>query len=284
MLRQGALEKSTWLKKVRKFRFMKSISVEVKGSVLILSLHRPDLKNAMNSEMMLEVPEALKAIDSKIRAVILRGSGEFFCAGGDLNWMKAGATKTPQENEADTLILAKMIRALDECPVPVITQVKGGAFGGGVGLVAASDIVIAEESSIFSLSEVKLGLIPATIGPLVMRKIGLSHARRLYLTGKRFGAHEAKAIGLIHEVVPAGSLLSVTNDYLKELETAGPEAVREAKKLIREMQGEDLWTPDIAEKTSKVLSRVRIGSEAQAGISAFLNRQSPPWKKSLTES
>lgn len=238
----------------------------------------------MSAEMMLELRESFSKIDSDLRAIVLRGSGEFFCAGGDLNWMKASVTKTPKENEEDTLVLAKMIRAIDECPIPVITQVKGGAFGGGVGLVAASDIVIAEETAVFSLSEVKLGLIPATIGPIVMRKIGLSEARRLYLTGKRFQAAEAKNIHLIHEVVPVGSLLSVTNDYLRELETAGPEAVRSAKKLIREIMGDDLWSADISEKTSKILSQIRIGKEAQSGIQAFLNREAAPWKKSLLES
>lgn len=251
---------------------------------MTLSLNRPQVKNAMSAEMMTEIRQALAKIGDDVRVVVLRGVGDFFCAGGDLNWMKSSITKSPKENEDDALNLAKMVRALDECPVPVIAQVKGGAFGGGVGLVAASDIVIAEESSQFSLSEVKLGLIPATIGPIVMRKIGLSQARRLYLTGKRFNAHEAKAIGLIHDVVPGGNLLTVTQDYLREFESAGPEAVRAGKKLIREMQGSNLWDPEVSEKTSKILSKIRIGAEAQAGIQAFLNRQPAPWKKSLTES
>ena len=243
-----------------------------------MTLNRPEVKNAMTVEMMDEMREAIESVSHSIRAVVIKGAGEFFCAGGDLNWMKSSIQKSKKENEADALKLAKMIRALDECPVPVITQVKGGAFGGGVGVVAASDIVIAEENAMFSLSEVKLGLIPATIGPLVMRKIGLSEARRLYLTGKRFSAKEAKAIHLVHEVVPAGSLLSVTNDYLRELESSGPEAVRTAKKLIREMMGTDLWKNDIAETTSRILSEIRIGPEAQSGMDAFFNRKPAPWK------
>lgn len=263
---------------------METIVVEQKGSVLTVTLNRPDVKNAMSAEMMTEIRQAFSDISIDVRAVVVRGQGDFFCAGGDLNWMKSSVTKTPQENEADALNLAKMVRAMDECPVPVITQVKGGAFGGGVGLVAASDIVIAEESAMFSLSEVKLGLIPATIGPIVMRKIGLSHARRFYLTGKRFNAHEARHIHLVHEVVPQGGLLSVTNDYLRELETAGPEAVRAGKSLIRQMQGSSLWDPAISETTSKILSKIRIGAEAQSGIQAFLDRKPAPWKKSLTES
>lgn len=263
---------------------MKTIEVEKRGRLITVTLNRPDVKNAMSAEMMTEIRAAFSQIDAETRAIVLKGAGDFFCAGGDLNWMKSSITKSPKENEEDTLNLAKMVRAVDECPVPVITQVKGGAFGGGVGIVAASDIVIAEEPAMFSLSEVKLGLIPATIGPIVMRKIGLSQARRLYLTGKRFPAVEAKAIGLIHEVVPAGSLLSVTQDYLRELESSGPQAVRTAKKLIRELQGMPLWDPAVTEQTSKILSEIRIGKEAQEGISAFLNRQKPSWKQALTES
>jgi methylglutaconyl-CoA hydratase len=259
----------------------KFIQTEIKGSVFFLILQRPDVKNAMNVEMMDEIREAISSVSDSIRAVVLKGAGEFFCAGGDLNWMKSSMTKSKKENEDDALKLAKMVRALDECPVPVITQVKGGAFGGGVGLVAASDIVIAEESALFSLSEVKLGLIPATIGPLVMRKIGISEMRRLSLTGKRFNAHDAKAIHLIHEVVPAGSLLTVTNDYLRELESSGPEAVRTGKKLIRDMMGTDLWKNDVAEITSRILSEIRIGKEAQAGMDAFLNKKPAPWKTPL---
>lgn len=257
------------------------IQTETRNSVFILTLNRPDVKNCMNAEMMTEIREAMASVHADIRAVVIKGTGSFFCAGGDLNWMKSSLTKSKKENEADALNLAKMIRALDECPVPVITQVKGGAFGGGVGLVAASDIVIAEENSLFSLSEVKLGLIPATIGPMVMRKIGVSEARRLYLTGKRFNAKEAKALHLVHEVVPAGSLLTVTNDYLKELESSGPEAVRTAKKLIRDMMGESLWSEDIAEKTSKILSEIRVGEEAQEGMNAFFAKRAPQWKASL---
>ena len=261
----------------------KFIKKKKKGSVLWVSLHRPEVKNAMNVEMMEELTTIFSSIDADLRVVVLRGSGDFFCAGGDLHWMKSSVTKSKSENEADALKLAKMIRTLDECPIPVLTQVKGGAFGGGVGLVAASDVVIAEEGATFSLSEVKLGLIPATIGPLVMRKIGVSEARRLYLTGKRFSAKDAKDIHLVHEVVPSGSMFSVTQDYLKELSSSGPKAVRRAKSLIREIQGVSLWSPDISETTSLVLSEIRVGAEAQTGIQAFLERKSAPWKKDLSE-
>jgi len=195
--------------------------------------------------------------------------------------MKSSLKKSPKENEEDTLALAEMLHAIDECPVPVISLVKGGAFGGGVGLVAASDIVIAEEKALFSLSEVKIGLLPATIGPLVMRKIGMSQARRFYLTGKRFSASEARAINLVHEVVPSASVNSVCQDYLNELGSAGPQAVKVAKKLIRDLQGHQLWDSNVCEKTSKILSEVRIGSEAQEGMAAFLEKRKSSWREDL---
>jgi len=259
----------------------KHLEVKKQNHVLSVSLNRPEVKNAMNAEMIEELTRCFEEISPDVRAVVLKGSGDFFCAGGDLNWMKSSITKTLDENERDARQLGLMIQSVNECPVPVITQVKGGAFGGGVGLVAASDIVIADEKAKFSLSEVKLGLIPATIGPIVMRKIGVSQARRLYLTGSRFSSLEAKEMGLIHDVSPVSAFLSVTNEYLRELESAGPEAVKRAKQLISEMQGPALWESDVAVKTSKVLSEVRVGGEAQEGISAFLERRAPTWRVKL---
>lgn len=253
--------------------------IEERGKVLEVTLNRPEVKNAMNAKMISEIREAFSSIKNETRAVILKGTGDFFCAGGDLHWMKSSLEKSVQENEEDALNLARMIRAVDECPVPVITQVKGGAFGGGVGIVAASDIVMAEEMALFSLSEVKLGLIPATIGPIVMRKIGVSEARRLYLTGRRFPSGEAKRIHLIHEISPASSFFSVTKEYLKELGSAGPSAVRVAKKLIRDTMGPPLWKGDVSETTSKILSEIRIGPEAQEGMRAFLERDKASWKE-----
>lgn len=261
------------------------IKLEMKTSAAVLTLNRPELRNAMDAETIQELRKHFESLskENDLRVLILRGAGDFFCAGGDLNWMKSSREKSKKENEEDARELGRMIRALDECPFPVITLVQGGAFGGGVGLVAASDIVIAEESAIFSLSEVKLGLIPATIGPLVMRKIGLSEARRLYLTGLRFDAHEAKKIHLIHEVVKNHEELSIKlNSYLKELGTSGPQASREAKKLIRELQGERVWNVDIAEETSKVLSEIRIQPEAQEGLTAFLEKRKPSWASRIS--
>jgi len=252
-----------------------------KNAVLEVRLNRPEVKNAMSAEVMVQLTSIFKSVPSSARVIVLHGEGEFFCAGGDLNWMKSALQKTQLENEADARTLAGMIMAIDECPIPVISLVKGGAFGGGVGLVAASDIVISEDDALFSLSEVKLGLIPATIGPLVMRKIGVSQARRLYLTGMRFSAAEAKSIGLIHELVKKGELVSKLADYLKEFSSSGPEAVRYAKKLIRELQGFDLWKPEIADQTSVILSKIRVGQEAQEGVGAFLERRKPSWSQKI---
>ena len=253
------------------------------GGILKVHLNRPEVKNAMSAESIAALQKLFKKIPADVRVVVLAGEGAFFCAGGDLNWMKSALSKTKKQNEADARELGKMIRAIDECPVPVITLVQGGAFGGGVGLVAASDIVLAEESAVFSLSEVKLGLIPATIGPMVMRKIGISQARRLYLTGMRFSASEARSMNLIHEVVTPGTLQETLQRYLKEFSSAGPHAVRVAKKLIRDLQKGSLWKPEITETTSKILSVIRVGEEAQEGISAFLERRKPSWTSELVE-
>ncbi len=265
---------------------MKKMSEFVKAKetdgLLEVRLNRVDVKNAMNAEVISQLKSIFTTLKPSVRLVILRGEGEFFCAGGDLNWMKSAQQKTQKENEDDARELGRMIRSIDECPVPVITLVQGGAFGGGVGLVSASDIVIAEEKAMFSLSEVKLGLIPATIGPLVMRKIGVSEARRLYLTGMRFAAAEAKAIHLIHEVCPVGGMDAVLDKYLKEFESSGPHAIRVAKELIRDLQTGDLWKEDVCEETSQILSKIRVGPEAQEGIAAFLERRKPSWAQSFT--
>lgn len=261
---------------------MKHLEIKESESVTEVFLNRPDVKNAMNAEMIEEIRSFFASVKGSVRAIVLRGRGDFFCAGGDLNWMKSSMDKTEKDNEADALNLAKMVRAVDECPVPVITAVHGGAFGGGVGIVAASDIVIAEESSLFSLSEVKLGLIPATIGPLVMRKIGVSEARRLYLTGKRFDAKEAKHLHLVHEVVSGSEGVETSiRAYLKEIGSSGPAAIRVGKNLIRDMMGAVLWEPEITEETSKVLSKVRIGEEAQEGMRAFLAKERANWSEKL---
>ncbi|TVQ80727.1 MAG: enoyl-CoA hydratase/isomerase family protein [Bradymonadales bacterium] len=258
-----------------------TIQIEDRELVRHIVLNRPEFKNAMNEVMIQELADCFKKLPQTVRVVVLKGSGDFYCAGGDLNWMKSSVEKSVEENREDALKLGKMLRFVNECPIPVMSIVKGGAFGGGVGLVAASDIVIADERAKFSLSEVKLGLIPATIGPIVMRKIGISQARRLYLTGLRFTSQEAKAMGLVHESVPASSILSVTNEYLREFESSGPEAVRTAKSLIFRLQSGSLWNEDISESTSELLSKVRVGDEAQEGISAFLEKRQAKWRHKL---
>lgn len=260
---------------------MKTLILNEDNKVLRVQLNRPQVKNAMNEEMIAELTEVFSSIDSEIRALCLSGSAGFFCAGGDLNWMKSSLDKTKEENEADAKALGKMLRSLDECPVPVITTVEGGAFGGGVGLVAASDIVLADEGALFSLSEVRLGLIPATIGPIVMRKVGMSQARRLYLTGFRFAAKEAKLIQLVHHVGSVKECQEKEREYLKALSMSGPKAVRRAKTFIREIMGPDLWKADISETTSQVLSEVRVGPEAQEGITAFLEKRKANWIQEL---
>lgn len=259
-----------------------TLEIETRENVLWVTLNRPEVKNAMSEQTIQELYDCFSNLDQNLRAVVLRGNGDFFCSGADINWMKAASSKTPEENDADTLMLAKMLRSIDETPCPLITVVKGGAFGGGVGLVAASDIVLADEKASFSLSEVKLGLIPATIGPLVLRKVGYSQARRLYLTGKRFSAEEACQIGLAHAAVPASSLHVMTLDYLKLIGSSGPHAVKKAKILIRHLSAGEAWKPDACEVTSRLLSEMRVTEEAKEGIAAFLEKRKANWVSKLS--
>lgn len=260
---------------------MSSLVIADQDGVRRISLNRPQVKNAMNEAMIAELHEAFSKIPADIRLVVFNGEGDFFCAGGDLNWMKDSIHKSATENEADAKKLGQMLRAIDECEVPVLTFVQGGAFGGGVGLVACSDIVVADTSAVFSLSEVKLGLIPATIGPLVLRKIGVSAARRLYLSGMRFSADQANSINLVHEVVSKEKFEERLSFYLKEFSSSGPEAVKIAKSLIRDLSSGKLWQKDIAEETSQLLAKVRVDDEAQEGISAFFEKRKASWRRDL---
>lgn len=257
---------------------MSVMKVERKSNVVFVELNRPEVKNAMNQELIDSLFNFFAhEISGDDRAVVLSGSGAFFCAGGDLQWMKASAQKTKEENEAEARQLGKMLQAIDFCPVPTIALVEGGAYGGGIGVVAACDIVIAEDQAQFSMSEVKLGLIPATVGPLVMRKIDYSTARRLYLTGHRFDAEEARNFHLVHEVVRPEDLIPLRDRYLKQILASGPKATRRAKALIRQLAHENLWEKDICEQTSKELAEIRVGEEAQEGIQAFFEKRKASW-------
>jgi methylglutaconyl-CoA hydratase len=258
----------------------KTITINRKGEVLEIALARPESKNAFTPEMIAELDAAFKAAEMQgdLRAIALSGQGEVFCSGGDLNWMKETISYTPEQNLQDAQSVYRLFETIDSCKLPVVAAVAGFALGGGVGLVSVCDYVVAERQTLFSLSEVKVGLIPACIGPFVLRKIGLSHARALFLSSERFDAPQAQQIGLIHEVAPdAKSLKDSAERVLHSICSASPQAVKTAKQFLRtlgslpfEAQG------PVAVKT---LADIRVTGEAQEGLRAFLEKRPPSWAK-----
>lgn len=261
---------------------MPSILLHRDGPIARIRLNRPEARNAINDELILEFEKTLKEIekDKFLRVVILSGEGDFFCAGGDLNWMKSFAGASRKKNEADTRRFAKLLTTLNQFPKPTIAQVHGAAIGGGVGLLAACDIAVAFENTVFSLAEVKLGLIPAVISPFVIAKIGAAAARRYFLTGERFTTDVALRWGLIHEAVPMERLVTTVDEIAKQLLSSGPEAVKACKELIRTV-GARSSRPNVdrsvQEYTVKKIAALGSSLEAQEGMKAFLEKRKPSW-------
>lgn len=260
---------------------MKFILSEIaEQGVATLTLNRPDIHNAFNDEMIYEIIQVFKEYekDDKVRVVLLKGNGKSFCAGADLNWMKKMKDYSMEQNIEDSKNLAKMFRTINDFPKPVIGRIHGAALGGGSGLVAVCDYVIADKKTIFGFTEVLLGLIPAVISPYVIAKIGETHARATFLSGKRFDANKAMTMGLIHEIEDGDEeieyyLEKAVGNFLK----AGPIAASEAKKLVKEVVnfGNDL---DAKTKyTCEAIANRRIHSEGQEGMNALLEKRKPNW-------
>jgi methylglutaconyl-CoA hydratase len=249
---------------------MDALRIERDDDVLRIVLARPETRNAFDSAAIAELAEAFVDV-GKARAVVLLGEGASFCAGADIDWMRQSVALTHDENVADANALRRMFDAIDTCPAPVIAVVQGHAIGGGAGLVATADIVLAHERAVFGFSEVKLGITPAVISPYVLRKIGESAARRYFVTGERFDAATALRIGLVHDVV--ADLSTALEAVLGELRTAGPRAARHAKRLV-------LDRPDGPETARRIAER-RASDEGQAGLNAFVERRRPPWAPPL---
>ena len=247
---------------------MAGLRIEREGPVLRITLARPERRNAFDAELIHELHEAFSEVGDT-RLVVLAGDGPSFCAGADAEWQRSAIDLSYEENVEDALRLYRMLEAIDTCPAPVVGRIQGYALGGGSGVAACLDIGIASEDAVFGFSEVKLGIIPAVISPFVLPRIGLGAARRYFLTGERFDAATALRIGLVHEVVAAGALDEAVSHVLDELETAGPEATREAKRLLREGPRD--------EGTTEVAARLRASPEGQEGLRAFLERRSPSW-------
>ena len=256
-----------------------SVRLEITGNVARVVLARPDVRNAFNAEVISELHDTFGRITAAddVRAAVLSGEGKVFCGGADVNWMRSSLDLSFDENVADAERMSDMYRAIDNCPKPVIGRVHGAALGGGAGLAAVCDVVIASDDAIFGFTEVKLGIIPATISPFVLAKIGASHARALFLTGERFAAEHAQRIGLVHEVVPLGELDSAVDRRLAELQSAGPSAVAAAKLTIRRVL--DSSYDESRAVTTQAIARQRISPEGQEGLRAFLERRKPAFAR-----
>jgi methylglutaconyl-CoA hydratase len=253
------------------------LRLSVDGRVARVTLARPDVRNAFDDVLISELTRAFGVCGAEpaARVVVLSGDGPSFCAGADVNWMRRAGTFTREENERDAERMARMLRAIDACPKPVVALAHGAAIGGGVGLVAAADIAIAAEGTVFSLAEVRLGILPAVISPYVLRAIGARNARNLFLTGERFDAREAMRVGLVHEVVAAADLEEAGRRKVAALLSSGPEAIGAAKALIEKVLG---LTPEEAfPLTVKAISERRASAEAREGLSAFLEKRRPSW-------
>jgi methylglutaconyl-CoA hydratase len=221
-----------------------------------------------------------EAMDPSVRAVVLRGNGSVFCAGGDLNWMRRSIELTLEENLEDTLTLTRMFELLNEFPKPLIGVIHGAAIGGGVGLVSICDIVLCEKDTVFSLSEVRLGVVPACIGPFVTAKIGASRARALFVSAERFKAEKAREAGLVHEVFENRTALDAhLATLLGNLLECGPKAMAVAKQLVLDLTWPEKREriPDCIEHVSRTLAELRVGPEAQEGVTAFLEKRKPGW-------
>jgi methylglutaconyl-CoA hydratase len=249
-----------------------TIHVHRAANVDYVTLNRPEVRNAFDERLIAEMTSWADAAasDTSLGGVVISGNGPTFCAGADLSWMAKMAGYSHEENLRDARAAAAMFAAIDALPVPVIAQVHGAALGGGAGLAAVADIVVAAADATFGFTEVKLGLIPAVIAPYVLAKIGRSAARELFISGRRFDAAHARAIGLVHVVVPADELIGRVTQYVVDLAANGPEAMGAAKTLIRTIA--DLSVAEAAPITAEAIANRRVSAEAQKMMKAFLKK------------
>ncbi|RKG30595.1 enoyl-CoA hydratase/isomerase family protein [Acinetobacter guerrae] len=254
------------------------LQLEQQAQVAYVWLNRPELHNAFNTLVIEELHACFNSLNTRndIRVVVLAGRGKSFSAGADLNWMKQAGQASAAENEADALKLAQMLHALATLQQPTIARVQGIAFGGGMGLASACDICIASTEAKFATSEVRLGLAPSTISPYVIRAIGARQASRYFLTAERISAHEAKQIGLVHEVADAENLDQKVQEMIAALLLGGPQAQAASKQLIH-LVSHQVMNDDLLKQTAQHIAQVRQGSEAKEGLNAFLNKQQPAW-------
>jgi methylglutaconyl-CoA hydratase len=255
-----------------------TLKISRDGHVARVSLNRPEVRNAFNDAVIAELTAAFAELgqDPTLRAIVLTAEGKAFCAGADLNWMKAMAGYSWDENRADAAKLAEMLWTIYRCPLPVIARVQGDVYAGGVGLVAVCDIVVANEQAGFCLSEAKLGLLPATISPYVLRAMGEQAARRYFVTAERFSAAEAHRLGLVHELATPETLDDKVDALLAALLANSPAAVRECKRLVQDVAHAPI-TADLRMDTARRIADIRASSEGREGVQSFLNKRKPGW-------
>jgi methylglutaconyl-CoA hydratase len=255
-----------------------TLKISVAHQIGSITLNRPKVRNAFNDEVIAELIQAFTQLGARndVRCIVLAAAGSVFCAGADLNWMRRMADYSREENLADAGKLAEMLRVMDECPKPTVARIQGDAIAGGMGLVAACDVAISVDTANFCLSEVKLGLIPATISPYVIRAMGARAAHRYFLTAERFSAAEALRIGFVHEVVAADQLDAKVDEITQALVKNSPNAVKVCKKLLHEVAQQEIGQPLIA-KTVEGIADIRASAEGREGVSSFLGKRKPSW-------
>jgi methylglutaconyl-CoA hydratase len=260
---------------------MDTLDIRIEGPVARVYLNRPEVRNAFNDGVIAELAAAFTRLgaDTSLRAIVLGGHGKAFCAGADLSWMRAMAGYTWEQNRADAQALADMLWTLYSCPLPVVGRIHGDCYAGGVGLAAVCDVLVAADGVQFCLSEARLGLLPATIGPYVVKALGEQASRRWFLTAERFDAARAQALGFVHECVAAEALDATVDAIVATLVANGPAAVKACKRLVQDLAGRPLDAA-LREDTARRIADIRASAEGREGIQSFLDKREPAWRRS----
>ena len=258
-----------------------TLDIQRQGAVARVWLNRPDVRNAFNDSVIAELTAAFRELgaDASLRAIVIGGHGKAFCAGGDLNWMRAMADYSWEQNRADAQALADMLYTLYTCPLPLVGRVHGDCYAGGVGLASVCDVLVAAEGMHFCLSEARLGLLPATIGPYVVRALGEQASRRYFISAERFGAAEAHRLGFVHELATAETIDAKVDAIVQTLVANGPAAVKASKKLVQDLAGQPL-TAALRADTARRIADIRASDEGREGVQSFLNKRTPRWQAS----
>jgi methylglutaconyl-CoA hydratase len=251
------------------------VKLTIDGPVARIALARPERKNAFDADLIAELTAAVRDIRPAIRAVVLQGEGDTFCAGADVEWMRGMADYSLDDNIADSKALAGMFRALYDLEMPLVARVQGAAIGGGAGLVAIADVAVASTEASFAFTETRLGILPAVVSPYVVRKIGPARATALFVTGSRIDAKRAHEIGLVERLVEPSDLDAAVGRVLDAILSGGPKAVNAAKRLVREIEGRRI--DEVADLTVKRIAEIRVSREGQEGLRAFIERRDPRW-------